>query len=122
MKHVQRLATLLMVALVLSACAAAAPPNGAASETTTVKRGTLRVTVSSSGTVQPVQSADLTFGATGTIEKVLVTEGQVVKRGQELAALDPRDLEQQVVQSEANLQTAEARLEQARSGNATEQS
>ncbi|HEY0602870.1 MAG TPA: efflux RND transporter periplasmic adaptor subunit [Herpetosiphonaceae bacterium] len=121
MKHVQRLATLLMVALVLSACAAAAPPNGAASETTTVKRDTLRVTVSSSGTVQPVQSADLTFGATGTIEKVLVTEGQVVKRGQELAALDPRDLDQQVVQSEANLQTAEARLEQARSGNATEQ-
>lgn len=121
MKHVQHLATLLMVALVLSACAAAAPPNGAASDTTTVKRGTLRVTVSSSGTVQPVQSADLTFGATGTVEKVLVTEGQVVKRGQDLAALDPRDLDQQVVQMEANLQTAEARLEQARSGNATEQ-
>jgi HlyD family secretion protein len=110
-----------MVGLALSACASAAPQNSAASETTTVQRGTLRISVSSSGTVQPAQSADLSFGTTGTVEKVLISEGQTVKRGQELASLDPRDLNQQVLQSEANLKTAQARLEQARSGNATEQ-
>ncbi len=121
MNQLRRVAALLIVALTLSACASAAPQNQAASETTTVKRGNLRVTVSSSGTVQPVQSADLSFGVTGTIERLLVEEGQVVKKGQQLAALDPRDLQQQVMQSEANLQTAQARLEQAKTGNATEQ-
>jgi HlyD family secretion protein len=121
MKQLRHVAALLMVGLTLSACASAVPQNLAGSETTTVKRGNLKVTVSSSGTVQPVQSADLSFGVNGTIERLLVDEGQSVKRGQELAALDPRDLEQQVTQSEANLQTAQARLEQAKTGNATEQ-
>ncbi|HEX6289272.1 MAG TPA: efflux RND transporter periplasmic adaptor subunit [Herpetosiphonaceae bacterium] len=122
-KQLQRIAPVLMVALALSACAGGPPANPADSETTTVRRGDLKVTVSSSGTVQPLQSADLTFGVTGvgTVEKIFVTEGQSVKQGQELAALDPRDLEQQVLQAEANLKSAQARLEQARSGNATEQ-
>lgn len=121
MKQVRHIAALAMIALVLAACASTPAVNPAANETTTVTRGTLAVTVSSSGTVQPAQSADLSFGVTGTVENVLVDEGQMVKAGQELARLDPRDLQQQVLQSEANLQTAQARLEQATSGNATEE-
>lgn len=120
MKIVQRVSALVIAMMVLVACASGRPAN-ATVETTPVRRGDLAVSVSSSGVVQPAQSADLTFGVTGTIEQVLVSEGQAVKQGQELAKLDPRDLQQQVIQSEANLQTAQARLEQARSGNATEQ-
>jgi HlyD family secretion protein len=121
MKHIQRIAVLAIIALVLAACAGRPAANTADTDTTTVKRGNLAVTVSSSGTVEPVQSADLTFGVIGTIDKVLVEEGQQIKAGQELASVDPRDLQQQVLQSEANLQTAQARLEQAKSGNATEE-
>ncbi len=121
MNHLRRIASVMLAALTLAACAGGPPPNTAANETTIVRRGDLTVTVSSSGTVQPTRSANLSFGATGTVEKVLVDEGQTVKQGQELGALDIRDLNQQVLQSEANLKTAQARLEQAKSGNATEQ-
>jgi len=121
MNQFKRIASITVAALVLVACAGGPPANTAADETVIVRRGDLTVTVSSSGTIQPARSANLSFGTTGTVEKVLVDEGQVVKQGQELGALDIRDLNQQVVQSEANLQTAQARLEQAKTGNATEQ-
>ncbi|WP_026370001.1 efflux RND transporter periplasmic adaptor subunit [Kallotenue papyrolyticum] len=107
------------VALVLAACAGRAPQTSV--DTTTVRRGTLTITVSSSGTVQPLRSANLNFGASGTVAAVLVREGQRVREGQELARLDLRDLDQQVRQAEANLKTAQARLTQAQAGNATPQ-
>jgi len=120
MQQTKRTIMLGVVLAVLAACGGA-PAAPAANETTTVQRGNLTVTVSSSGTVQPERSANLAFGVTGTVQEVYVTEGQAVTQDQKLASLDARDLEQQVVQAEANLQTARARLEQAKSGNATEQ-
>lgn len=104
----------------LAACAPGSAPAQAV-ETTVVRRGNLTVSVSGNGTVQPARTAELNFGATGTIEDVLVEEGQRVEAGDDLGRIDVRDLDQQVVQAEANLQTARAQLEQARSGNATEQ-
>ncbi len=102
MHHPGRILSLSAAAMLLAACASSPSPTTAA-DTTTVRRGNLTVTVSSSGTVQAARSANLTFGTTGTVEKVFVDEGQAVKQGQELGALDVRDLDQQVAQAEANL-------------------
>lgn len=44
-----------------------------------------------SGTVEPSQTIPLTFRTTGTVEKVLVEEGDVVKKGQLLATIDETD-------------------------------
>lgn len=108
---------LLFAAVILVACGT--PPDTAA--TSTVRRGTLQVTVSGSGSVEPMQSAELNFSMPGTVETVAIEEGAAVKQGQLLAALDARDVQQAVLQAEANLQTAHAKLEQAQNGNATEQ-
>jgi HlyD family secretion protein len=120
MNQVQRWAIVPLAALVLAACApGGAASDQAASATTTVQRGTITLTVSSSGTVEPARATDLSFASSGTVAEVFVEEGQRVTQGQVLASIDPRDLHQQVVQAEANLQTARAQLEQTRSGNAT---
>ncbi len=44
-----------------------------------------------SGTVEPSQTIPLTFRTSGTVEKVLVEEGDFVKKGQLLATVDETD-------------------------------
>ena len=123
LRQLQRVTAIFVASLLLAACAGAGAASNATTgnETVKVERGTLRVNVNGSGTVQPEQSAALNFGSNGTVDKVLVKEGQAVKKGDILATLDSSDLDQQVLQMEANLETAQARLEQAKTGNAKEE-
>ena len=44
-----------------------------------------------SGIVEPSQTIPLTFRTSGTVEKVLVEEGDFVKKGQLLATIDETD-------------------------------
>ncbi|MFD4323709.1 efflux RND transporter periplasmic adaptor subunit [Nocardioides sp. NPDC058538] len=64
------------------------------SQTMTVQAssGTVKQTVSASGTVEAAESADLTFEVSGTVTKVRVAEGDVVKKGQALAEVDDESL------------------------------
>jgi multidrug efflux pump subunit AcrA (membrane-fusion protein) len=126
MKVLPSIAALAAAILLLAGCAGPRGPGATAAartatETVKVQRGTLQVKVSGSGTVEPEDSANLSFGTSGTIQQVRVKEGATVKQGDVLATLDPRDLQQEVLQSEASLQTAKAKLEQAKSGNAREE-
>lgn len=52
--------------------------------TASVQRGKLEVKVSGSGTVQPVTSEDIKAAANKEVDEVFVTEGEKVKKGQEL--------------------------------------
>lgn len=89
------------------------PANDVANiETTIVRRGTLTASVSASGSISPLREAQLAFGTNGTLTTLKVKAGDTVKAGQVLAALDTRELELQLVQAEANLMAAQARLEQ----------
>lgn len=99
-----------------SAARGTAAPQG---PTGTVSRGNLDITVQGSGTVQPARSIDLPFQAQGQVKDVLAKAGDQVKTGQALAHLDTRDLQLQVQQAEANLKTAQAKLDQAKNGAAT---
>ncbi|MGE5263106.1 MAG: HlyD family secretion protein [Acidobacteriota bacterium] len=62
--------------------------------------------------VVPATSAELAFTSGGIIAEVPVAHGEQVKAGKLLARLDTRILELQVVQEEANLAAAQARLGQ----------
>lgn len=53
-----------------------------------VSRGTVVSSVSAAGSVSSVDSRDLSFGATGTVETIKVAVGDRVKKGQLLATLD----------------------------------
>jgi HlyD family secretion protein len=100
-------AGLLAAALVLAACGGTTATTQA---TASVARGELIQSVSGSGQIAPAQEIDLNFGTTGTVAEVLATEGQEVAKGAVLARLETADLDQQILQAEANLKSAQAAL------------
>lgn len=59
-----------------------------ATSTATVATTTMRETVAASGTVQPRQTAELSFEVSGTVTGVYVAEGDTVAKGQLLATVD----------------------------------
>lgn len=73
------------------------------STTTTIDLG-----VTGSGEIKAVQDADLVFMVQGTVQEVLVEEGQQVKKGDVLATLDLRPFQQALQQAQAGLTAAEA--------------
>ena len=73
--------------------------------------GTLRQTVGATGTIAPAQRADLDFAVSGRVTAVPVTVGQQVAAGDTLATVDAASLPQQVAQANANVASAQARLD-----------
>jgi HlyD family secretion protein len=69
---------------------------------------TLNLGVTGSGEVKALQDADLVFVVQGTVDQVLIEEGDLVKKGDLLAILDVRALDQQLQQAEASLAAAKA--------------
>jgi HlyD family secretion protein len=86
----------------------------AAPATATVEVGYIEETVSATGNVTAKSDASLAFESSGPIAEVAASEGQHVEAGQVLARLATSSLEWQVARSEASLNSALARLEQAR--------
>jgi HlyD family secretion protein len=84
-----------------------------APSTTVVTRGSIEEIVSATGNVVADQQASLTFASSGEIAEVPVDKGQEVKAGQVLASLDTTSMEWQIARSQASLDTAQTRLEQA---------
>jgi multidrug efflux system membrane fusion protein len=66
------------------------------------------------GTVQPIVVATVRPQLSGNIFTINFTEGQVVRKGQLLAQIDPRPYRLQLAQAEANLARDEAALTLAR--------
>jgi HlyD family secretion protein len=82
--------------------------------TEAVVTGNLVVTVSASGTLEPITSVDVGSEQSGTMASVLVQENDHVKKGQLLAQLDLAKLNDAVIRSRAALAAAEASVAQAR--------
>ncbi|MBI2866513.1 MAG: biotin/lipoyl-binding protein, partial [Chloroflexi bacterium] len=81
-----------------------------------VQYGNVVNQVSTSGSLVFPDRQALTFGTQGTVEEVLVKEGQEVTEGQPLAKLDAAtvsSLEKAVAQARASLRSAEAALAKA---------
>ncbi len=76
----------------------AQPP--AFADTATIRRGTLRITLSAAGKIRPRAQAVLNFATAGTVAEIFVREGETVRKGQPLARLDTTDLELAVRQAE----------------------
>jgi len=80
-------------------------------QTEVIERGDLSTTVKATGTVRPIQSAALTWKASGTVEKVDVGLGDTVDENDVLAMLKQSSLPQNIILAEADLATAEQALE-----------
>lgn len=90
-------------------------------QTANVTRGDLNVTLQGSGPVQANRHLDFPFQVGGQVDEVLIKAGDHVKTGQILARLDTRDLDLAVQQAQANVTTAQAKLDATQHGDATSQ-
>lgn len=77
-------------------------------ETEPVRKGRLKVIVSATGTLKPVNQVDVGTEVSGIIREVLADFNDPVKKGQILARLDASSLEAQKLQAEASLEVAKA--------------
>ncbi|MDE2377013.1 efflux RND transporter periplasmic adaptor subunit [Bradyrhizobium sp.] len=77
-----------------------------------VKRGHLVETVVASGHVETPFRVEIGSQLTGTVQDVLVEQGEKVTKGQPLIALEQRELKAAVVQAQGAVAQAEARIRQ----------
>lgn len=79
-------------------------------ETRSVERGSLTVTVSATGTLEPVNTVEVGSEVSGTLKSVEADYNDSVKKGQVLARIDTSKLEAEVLESEAALEAARAQV------------
>ena len=117
MKHrkVNVLFVLLLV-LLLAACGGGTEAAVEQEPTDDLDFGSI---VSASGKVMPVRWAELGFESGGRLTTI-VEEGSEVSSGADLATIESVDLEQAILEAEANLAVAEAHLAQSLAGSREE--
>ena len=102
---------LLVLILLLARCFSGDDkPNFATRE---VRRGDLTVTVSATGNLKPINQVDVGSEQSGKITRVYVDVNDRVTKGQRLAELDTRRLEDSVTQSRAQVAASQASVTQA---------
>jgi len=73
---------------------------------TKVERGPIRSLISTNGKVEPIQNFEAHAPVATTVKRLLVKEGDRVRRGQLLLQLDDADLRSQAVHAQAQMKTA----------------
>ncbi len=73
-----------------------------------VQRGPIRSLVSTNGKVEPIQNFEAHAPIATTVKRVLVKEGDHVKKGQLLLQLDDADIRMQAAKALAQVKTAQA--------------
>lgn len=81
-----------------------------------VTKGDIVQTVSVTGSIKADPSLDLHFQKTGTVQEILVEEGEEVSKNQLLAILDNESLSLEVAGMQANLDYARAQYNQTEAG------
>lgn len=79
-------------------------------ETVSVEQGDLVKAVEISGKVVPAQEVDLSFGARGTIQRIYVDVGDMVSAGDTIAVLDFGEIDNEIREAQANLESANSTL------------
>src|SRR3984893_8602991 len=82
----------------------------------TVQRSTIRSVISTNGKVEPVQSFEAHAPVGTTVKRLLVREGDRVKRGQLLAQLDDADASSQAARALAQVRGSQADVSAQQSG------
>lgn len=93
----------------------------AAYSTTQVSRGTISTSVTATGSLEPLTTVEVKSNVGGELVYLGVDEGDQVKSGQVIARIDPSDAESTLEQSQADLDSAKSRAEQARQNLAMQQ-
>jgi len=118
-RWLRRIVTLAILAVIIAAAYYAYDTRQQAAsaynyETVSPETRDIIVTVSATGTVQPLTSVDVATEMTGVVREVLVRENDVVKTGDVLARLDTERLNAQRGRVLAQLESARAQVDSAR--------
>ena len=110
-------AFILALSFILSACEE--PPQTYVASSRPVKTivigdGSTGDTRTFPAVVDAIQKADISFRVDGKVQKILVKEGDEVKKGQVLAELDPIDFDIRLNDRKASYATAKANYDRAR--------
>ena len=79
--------------------------------TAELARGTIQNTVAATGALQPVVNVQVGSQVSGQIQTLYADFNTIVRAGQPLAKIDPRNLETQLENAQANLVSARARIQ-----------
>ncbi|MES2192722.1 MAG: efflux RND transporter periplasmic adaptor subunit [Pseudomonadota bacterium] len=80
----------------------------------TAEKASIPVVLDALGTVTPQATVKVRPQVSGVLERVLFSEGQMVKKGDLLAVIDPRQFEMALMQASGQRQRDEAQLDSAR--------
>jgi HlyD family secretion protein len=89
--------------------------------TAKVEKGDIRQVIEATGTINPVTSVQVGSQVSGMISKLYVDFNSKVTKGQVIAEIDPKLFEGAVLQSQADLQSAQALLAAAKANLAKDQ-
>jgi macrolide-specific efflux system membrane fusion protein len=102
-----------------SSSPASASPLAVTTQKVTVGTGTIKQTVSASGTIEPASQAQLSFAVSGQVTAVEVKVGQKVTSGQTLATVGTTALQDDVNAANETLASAQSRLSSDESSDAS---
>jgi len=108
-----RTQTLILTILALAACKKEAPP--LVYQAVPVEQRNIIVSVQAAGVIQPDTTVEVKSKASGEILDMQVETGQLVERGALMVKVDQRTPRNQLAQAEAQLEVAQARLQNAAS-------
>jgi HlyD family secretion protein len=79
-------------------------------ELATVERQDLDIRAESSGEIEPIRVVEVKSKVSGELQRLTVETGDVVRQGELIATIDPRDVRNNLAQAEADLELADARV------------
>ncbi|PSN17233.1 efflux transporter periplasmic adaptor subunit [filamentous cyanobacterium CCP5] len=89
--------------------------------TVPVETQALTVRVTASGTVQPIQTVNLSPKNAGIVVNLLVEQGDAVSAGEVIARMSSDDIQAQIAQDRSAVAEAQARLQEVRNGSRPEE-
>jgi multidrug efflux pump subunit AcrA (membrane-fusion protein) len=110
MKIATTILVLFGVVLLSFGCSSDESSSTTSTKTYTVTKSSISVAVTGTGNLALSRAEDLAFDVSGTVEEVLVTEGETVTEGQELARLDTSEWDTQLRTLNKALSTAKRNL------------
>ncbi|HVX39797.1 MAG TPA: efflux RND transporter periplasmic adaptor subunit [Gemmatimonadaceae bacterium] len=119
--YFRRISVIFAAAVGLAACQSKSA-TVAELPTATVARANIAVRVQATGTVTPIDPVDVKSRAQGMITSMAVDVGSVVKKGQQIVKIDPRDVQNQFNQAMADDVVSSTTLDKARKERAREDS
>jgi len=88
---------------------------------TAVERGPIRSIVSTNGKIEPIQNFEAHAPIATTVKRLLVKEGDHVRKGQLLLELDDADIRSQAAKAQAQIKAAQADQSEVKTGGTQEE-